>query len=106
MLTELEGDSCAKPPPLAREKREEKLAEKHAREKRSFEQLEKLASFIEEAMAQFLAETSNKPIVELTLSSAEAPSKIVLRIDDCGRVRDITNDPVTSKSQEKQHENL
>ena len=76
------------------EVRENSLEAKHAREKRILEHLEKLADLIEEAMTQFLPETSEKPIVELTLCSAEAQSKIVLRIDGRGKIADITDEPI------------
>jgi hypothetical protein len=62
--------------PLARQKRKQELEEKQAREEHGLEQLEKIAAFIEDAMTRFLPETPGKPIVDLTLSSPEAPSKL------------------------------
>jgi hypothetical protein len=93
MLTERENDNCICLLPRAREEREDCLAIKHASERRSLEHLEKMASFIEEAMANFLAETPGKPIVDLTLSSPETPSKIFLRIDDNGKLIDVSGEP-------------
>jgi hypothetical protein len=91
MLAE-ENDSGVYALPLARQRRQEKLAEKHRREVHRLEQLEKIAAFIEEAMTQFMPETSGKPIVHLTLSSQEARN-IVLRINDSGKVIDVTDEP-------------
>lgn len=91
MLTEFENNSCVCPVPVARENREERLAAKHAREKHILEHLEQLADFIAEVAMQFLPQTSGKPIVDVTLSSTEVPSKIVLRIDESGKVIDVTD---------------
>ena len=92
MRTEFEYGDGVVPLPLARQKRKQKLEEKQAREEHGLEQLEKIAAFIEDAMTRFLPETPGKPILDLTLSSPEAPSKIVLRIDDNGKVVDVTDE--------------
>jgi hypothetical protein len=92
MLTELENDSCVYSLTLAREKCEKELAAKHVRGKLSHEYLEKLAAFIAETIAQFSPETSGKPIVDLVLSSARAPSQIVLHIDHSGQIFDVTEE--------------
>ena len=92
MSSTLEENERMYQPPIAREKREEDLTARHAREKLAHEYLEKLAAFIPEAMAQFFPEASGKPIVDLVLSSAGAQSKIVLRIDHSGRVVDVTDE--------------
>jgi hypothetical protein len=93
MRTEFENGDGVYALPLARQKRKEKLAEKQAREEHGLGHLEKIAAFIEDAMTHFLPETSGKPIVDLTFSSPEAPSKIVLRIDGNGKVIDVTDEP-------------
>ena len=93
MGTEFEYGDSVVAFPLARQKRKQKLEEKQAREEHGLEQLEKIAAFIEDAMTRFLPETPGKPIVDLTLSSPEAPSKIVLRIDDNGKVIDVSDEP-------------
>ena len=94
MRTEFENGDGVVAFPLARQKRKQKLEEKQAREEHGLEQLEKIAAFIEDAMTRFLPETPGKPIVDLTLSSPEAPSKIVLRIDDNGKVIDVSDEPI------------
>jgi hypothetical protein len=93
MLTPLENEEHVDQLPIAREKREERLASKHSREKLSHEHLEKMADFITDAMAQFLPEISGTPIVYVMLSTPEAPSRIVLQIDG-GKVVDVTDDDV------------
>lgn len=93
MSTVLEFNSRSRPLSSTREVRENNLEAKHAGEKRVHEHLERLADFLKDAMAQFWPETSGKPVVNLMLSSPEGPSEISLRIDDSGRVVDITNEP-------------
>jgi hypothetical protein len=93
MSTALESNSHSRPLSSAREVRENNLEAKHAGEKRVHEYLERLADFLQDAMAQFWPEASGKPVVNLMLSSPEGPSEIRLRIDDSGRVVDITNEP-------------
>jgi hypothetical protein len=93
MSAVLESNSHSRPLLSAREVRETKLEAKHAGEKLVHEYLERLADFIMDAMTQFWPETSGKPAVNLMLSSPEGPSEISLRIDDSGRVVDITNEP-------------
>ena len=93
MSTALESNSHSRPLLSAREVRETKLEAKHAGEKLVQEHLERLADFIMDAMTQFWPETSGNPVVNLMLSSPEGPSEISLRIDDSGRVVDITNEP-------------
>jgi hypothetical protein len=93
MRTEFEYGDGVYALPLARQKRKQKLEEKQTREEHGLEHLEKLAAFIEDVIAHFLPETPGKPIVDLTLSSPEAPSKIVLRIDHSGKVVDVTDEP-------------
>jgi hypothetical protein len=92
MSTVLESSSHSRPLLSAREVRETNLEAKHAGEKRAQEYLERLADFLEDAMTQFWPETSGKPVVNLTLTSPDGPSEISLRIDDSGRVVDITNE--------------
>jgi hypothetical protein len=41
-----------------------------------------------------LPETPGKPIVDLTLSSPETPSKIVLRVDDNCKVIDVSDESI------------
>jgi hypothetical protein len=93
MSTVLESNSNSRPLLSAREVRETNLQAKHAREKLAQENLERLTDFIKDAMTQFWPETSGNPVVNLMLSSPEGPSEISLRIDDSGRVVDITNEP-------------
>jgi hypothetical protein len=93
MIADLEEADGVYALPLVRQKRKEKLAEKQGREEHGLEHLEKIAAFIENAMTHFLPETSAKPIIDVTLSSPEAPSKIVLRIDDNGKVIDVSDEP-------------
>ena len=73
MIADPEDDDGVYALPLARQKRQERLAERHAREVRDLEHVEKLATFIKDAIVHFLPEMSGKPIVDLTLSSPEAP---------------------------------
>ena len=91
--TVLQSNNHSRPLSSAREVRENNLEAKHANEKRAHEHLERLADFLKDALAQFWPETSGKPVVNLMLSSPEGPAEIRLRIDDSGRVVDITNEP-------------
>jgi hypothetical protein len=95
MRTEFENGDGVYALPLASQKRKKELEEKQAREKHGLEHLEKIAAFIEDAMTHFLPETSGRPIVDLTLSSPEAPSNIVLRMGGNGKVIDVTDEPFT-----------
>lgn len=81
----------------SRDKNGNKSLKKNKREKSTVSNISKRSPpFIEDAMTHFLPETSGKPIVDLTLSSPEAPSKIVLRMDDNGKVIDVTDEPFPS----------
>ena len=57
MRTEFEYCDGVVALPLARQKREQNLKEKQAREEQAFEQLEKIAALIEDAITRFLPET-------------------------------------------------
>ena len=94
MRTEFEYGDGVVAFPLARQKRKQKLEEKQAREEQALEQLEKIAAFIEDAMTRFLPETPGKPIVNLTLSSPETPSEIVLRVDDKCKIIDVSDERI------------
>jgi hypothetical protein len=91
MTAELENDSRLYSLPSSREKREQNLEAKHAREKLGQEHLERTAAFLRDAVMEFWAETPGKTI-DLKLSSAEAPSEIRLRIEGSGKVVDITDE--------------
>jgi hypothetical protein len=93
MPTEFEYGDGVIALPLARHKREQNLKEKQAREGQALEQFEKIAALIEDAITRFFPETPGKPIVDLTLSSPATPSKIFLRIDDNGKLIDVSGEP-------------
>jgi hypothetical protein len=92
MTTQLEDDSRLRSMSSSREKREQNLEAKHAREKLGQEYLEKIAAFLRDAVMEFWAEAPQKTNVGLTLSSPEAPSEIRLRIEDSGQVIDVTDE--------------
>jgi hypothetical protein len=88
----LESDEGVCPLPIPREKRARDLAERQAHEKFAQEHLERIADLIAESMMQFLAETPGRPVIDLTLSSAAAPTAIRLRIDGSGKITDVTDE--------------
>jgi hypothetical protein len=92
MTTEFEDDGRLYSLSSSREKREQDLEAKHTRQKLGQEHVERFADFLRDATTRFWPETSGKPVVDLTLSSPEAPSGIKLRIDDSGRVIDVTDE--------------
>jgi hypothetical protein len=94
MGTEFEYDDGVVALPLARQKREQNLKEKQAREAQALEQLEKVAAVTGDAITRFLPETSGKSIVHLTFSSPETTSEIVLRVDGNCKVIDVSDEPI------------
>ena len=94
MPTEFEYGDGVIALPLARQKREQNLKEKQAREEQALEQLEKIAAHIEDAITRLLPETPGKPTIHLTLSSPETPSEIVLRVDGNCKVIDVSDEPI------------
>jgi hypothetical protein len=91
-MSSLENDEETCCLPNAREKRAQDLGQKQAREKLGQEHLEKIARLFRDALAEFWAGAPGKPVVDLTLSSPEAPSGMRIRIDDSGRVVDVSDE--------------
>jgi hypothetical protein len=96
MSTELETNSHSRPQ-SARELRERNLQEKQAYEKYVLDRLESVGDFLKAAMVHFWPETSGKPVIDLTLSSPEWPSKITLRLGGDNRFIDATDDNVEER---------
>ena len=92
MTTQFEDDSRLYSLTSSREKREQNLEARHAREKLGQEYLERIAVLLRDTVMEFWAETPGKTNVDLTLSSPEAPSEIRLRIEGSGKVVDITDE--------------
>ncbi len=92
MSAKFEYDEDASPRSSAREKRQENLEARYAREKSILEHLEKTAVFFEESMSNFRGETSGAPIFDVTISSSESQLEIRLRVNSRGRLIEITDE--------------